>query len=58
MFAAAQNQRGGLLLAGFCAVMVAWLLTAGVMFKAYHDGGFSLPQCQLVCAEHASPAHG
>ncbi len=58
MFAAERNQKGGLLLIGFCAVMAAWLATAGVMFKSYKDGGLTLPQCQLVCAEHASAVHG
>jgi hypothetical protein len=58
MFAATQNQKGGFLLIGFCAVMAVWLATAGVMFKAYRDGGLSLPQCQVVCAEHTAPAHG
>jgi len=58
MFAAERKQSGGLMLVGFCAVLLAWIATAGVMFKAYHDGGLSLPQCQLVCADHATPAHG
>jgi len=58
MFAATVNQKGGLMLIGFCAVMFAWLATAGVMFKAYKDGGLSLPTCQVVCVEHSSPAHG
>lgn len=58
MFAATVNQKQGLGLIGFCAVLAVWLATAGVMFKAYKDGGLSLPQCQVVCAEHTMPAHG
>jgi hypothetical protein len=58
MFAATKNQKGGFLLIGFCVVMAAWLATAGVMFKAFSDGGLSVSQCQVVCAERPVPAHG
>lgn len=46
------------MLIGFCAVIAAWLATAGVMFESYRDGGVTVEQCQLVCADHPAPAHG
>lgn len=56
------NQRGSSGLGGIVAVallIAMYLGSAGVMFKAYREGGASnhvnAPDCQLVCRPAAEP---
>lgn len=52
MFASQRDPAAGRgALWGVALLMVAWVVTTGVMWKAYRDGSASAPEsrCELVC---------
>ena len=44
-----QEHRGAASLSAVVAVMLAFCIGGGVMWKTYREGASSRPQCEMVC---------